>query len=549
MDKQKLAAESTILPQCIRAYKDNIAGFGIGVKYIEDIEETPEAEAEYERMVEIIELLNTDQDTKEVFEDLIEARETYGIAYLEVIRNLDGEVQQIEFLHDTPSVRKTVPLEPYIDTTYYNHGVPIERKKKFRKYRQQLGGKTVYFKEFGDPRVMDRRNGVYVESPEDIKELPVDYEANEILEFPIGIQPYGEVRWTGQILGVDGSQRAERLNNNYFINGRHTPLMIMIQGGTLTEDSYEKLTKYMDDIKGEAGQHAFIVLETESSDGKTDFDQTEKPKIEVKDLASILQKDELFQTYMDNNRKKVQSSFLLPDIYVGYTTDFNRATAQTAQEVTEKQVFQPERRSLAWAINNRLLNGYAFQYVEAFFQEPNISNPDDICKIMAAATAAGGLTPNKAKEMLQAYTGSPSDIKLEPFDDRFNNKLYISTSPKNEFSFLVSDVLDILSKKVPAHIPFSIAFTYQPEAPPAYIAVAQLGTAMSCTIRLPGVIKPRAVGATAYTAGAAASARMMAEVEIPGIITPKSVSAQAYAAGRLAHTHETVTITIGGQTT
>ena len=200
----ELAAESTILPQCIRAYKDNIAGFGIGVKYIEDIEETPEAEDEYKRMVEIIELLNTDQDTKEVFEDLIEARETYGIAYLEVIRNLDGEVQQIEFLHDTPSVRKTVPLEPYIDTTYYNHGVPIERKKKFRKYRQQLGGKTVYFKEFGDPRVMDRRNGVYVESPEDIKELPVDYEADEILEFPIGIQPYGEVRWTGQILGIDG---------------------------------------------------------------------------------------------------------------------------------------------------------------------------------------------------------------------------------------------------------------------------------------------------------------------------------------------------------
>ena len=405
----KLAAESTILPQCIRAYKDNIAGFGIGVKYIDDIEETSEAEAEYKRMVEIIELLNTDQDTKEVFEDLIEARETYGIAYLEVIRNLDGEVQQIEFLHDTPSVRKTVPLEPYIDTTYYNHGVPIERKKKFRKYRQQLGGKTVYFKEFGDPRVMDRRNGAYVESPEDIKELPVDYEANEILEFPIGIQPYGEVRWTGQILGIDGSQRAERLNNNYFINGRHTPLMIMIQGGTLTEDSYEKLTKYMDDIKGEAGQHAFIVLETESSDGKTDFDQTEKPKIEVKDLASILQKDELFQTYMDNNRKKVQSSFLLPDIYVGYTTDFNRATAQTAQEVTEKQVFQPERRSLAWAINNRLLNGYAFRYVEAFFQEPNISNPDDICKIMTAATAAGGLTPNKAKEILYKYLGEASD--------------------------------------------------------------------------------------------------------------------------------------------
>lgn len=161
----------------------------------------------------------------------------------------------------------------------------------------------------------------------------------------------------------------------------------------------------------------------------------------------------------------------------------------------------------------------------------------------------GKISATLLSDMLQAYTGSPSIIKLEPFDDQRNNKLYISTSPQNDFFFFASDVLDILSKKVPAHIPFSIAFTYQPEAPPAYIAVAQLGTAMSCTIRLPGVIKPRTVGATAYTAGAAASARMMAEVKLPRIITPKSVSAQAYAAGRLAHTHETVTITIGGQTT
>ena len=402
-----LVTESAILPQCIRAYKDNVAGFGIGVKYIEDIEENADAEAEYRRMTQIIELLNTEQDTKEVFEDLIEARETYGVAYLEVIRNLDGDVQQIEFLHDTPSVRKTKPLEPYINTTYYNHGEPVQRKKKFCKYRQQLGGKTVYFKEFGDPRVMDWRDGSYI--TDDGEGIPLDYEANEILEFSIGIQPYGEVRWIGQILGVDGSRRAERLNNNYFINGRHTPLMIMIQGGTLTNESYDKLTKYMDDIKGEAGQHAFIVLETESTDGKTDFDETEKPKIEVKDLASILQKDELFQSYMDNNRKKVQSAFLLPDLYTGYTTDFNRATAQTAQEVTEKQVFQPERKSLAWAINNRLLNGYAFKYVEAYFMEPNISNPDDICNVMNAANAAGGLTPNKAKEILYKYLGEDSD--------------------------------------------------------------------------------------------------------------------------------------------
>lgn len=411
---RNLVKHSTILPQCIRAYKNNIAGFGIGVRYKDDTEETPEMAAEFTRAEEIIELLNIEQDTKEVFEDVVEARETYGISYLEVIRNIANEVVQIDFIKETPSIRKTKPLEPYIPTVYYHHGQQIERKKRYCKYKQEIGGETVYFREFGDPRIMDRRDGKYLKGGET---LDLAYQANEILEFAIGTEPYGEVRWIGQVLGVDGSRKAEGLNNNYFDNGRHTPLMIMIEGGTLTDESFDKLQQYMNDIKGEAGQHAFIILETESTDGRTDFDQSEKPKVEIKDLANILQKDELFQDYLDNNRRKVQSSFQLPDLYVGYTTDFNRATAQTAQEVTEEQVFQPERKSLAWAINNRLLNGYQFKYVECYFLEPDISNPDDLYKLLTVCNNAGGLTPNKAKQIIYEAYGETAEDYPEEWGD------------------------------------------------------------------------------------------------------------------------------------
>lgn len=404
-----LVSHSSILPQCVRAYKNNIAGFGIGIRYKEDIEETPEMAAEFVRAEEIIELLTYEQDTKEVFEDIVEARETYGIAYLEVIRNIGGEVVQIEFIKDTPTVEKTRLLEPHIDTSFFYKGVEQPRKRKFRKYRQNVAGQTVYFKEFGDPRIMDKRDGEYAGEGDTIN---LDNQANEILEFAIGTMPYGEVRWIGQILGVDGSRRAESLNNNYFRNGRHTPLMIMVKGGTLTEDSFKKLTEYMNGIKGEAGQHAFIVLETEATDNTAAFEGEQKADIEIKDMASILQKDELFQEYLDNNRRRVQSSFQLPDLYVGYTTDFNRATAQTAQEVTEKQVFQPERKSLAWAINNRLLNGYNFKFVEAYFKKPDISNPDDVAKILNIVERAGGLTPNKAKEVGYTTLGD----NYEPFE-------------------------------------------------------------------------------------------------------------------------------------
>ncbi len=411
-----LVKHSTILPQCIRAYKNNIAGFGIGVRYVEDVEETQEMKQEFTKAQEIIELLNIEQDTKEVFEDIIEARETYGISYLEVIRNMAGEVVQLEFIKDTPSVRKTKPLDPYIPTIYYHHGQQTERKKRYCKYKQEIGGKTVYFREFGDPRIMDSRDGNYLAEGET---LDLEYQANEIMEFAIGTKPYGEVRWIGQTLGVDGSRRAEKLNNNYFVNGRHTPLMIIVKGGTLTDDSFVKLQHYMNDIKGESGQHAFIVLETENTEGRTDMEQSEKPEIEIKDLANILQKDELFQDYLDNNRRKVQSSFQLPDLYVGYTTDFNRATAQTAREVTEEQVFQPERKSLAWAINNRLLNGYQFKYVEAYFLEPDITNPDDLYKLLAVANSAGGITPNMAHELAISALGK--DKVSENYPDEWGD--------------------------------------------------------------------------------------------------------------------------------
>jgi len=415
-----LVDNSTILPQCIRAYKSNIAGFGISVKYAEDYEdETPEMKAEWDMLKQIIALLNMDMQTKEVFENVIRDRETYGISYCEVIRNQAQEVVELQFIVDTPSIDMTYPLQPYVDMEYFYKGMAISRKKKFRQFRQNVGGNTVYFKEFGDPRIMDKRNGKYIDETEEA--IEIDYQANEIIEFRIGSMPYGEVRWIGQVLTVDGNRKAEVLNNNYFRHGRHTPLMILVKGGTLSDSAFTKLQEYMEAIEGERGQHAFLVLETDTLETTAAFAEQKPPEVEIKDLASILQKDELFQEYQENSRKKTQSAFLLPDLYVGYTTDFNRATAQTAMEVTEKQVFQPERTSLAWTVNQKLLNGYRFRYVEVQFDEPDITNPDDIQKMLNITERAGGLTPNTAKELTyevlgkdgcEDYDGDWGDIPL-----------------------------------------------------------------------------------------------------------------------------------------
>ena len=398
-----MVENSSILSQCIAAYKSNIAGFGIGVRYKGDLKDTAEYEKEFSRLEDIVELLTFECDTKETFENLIEMRETYGIAYLEVVRNGAGEVVEIELVEDVPSVEKSVCQSAPAECEYFYKGQKVLHKKRFRKYRQQVNGKTIYFKEFGDSRFMDMETGEYGEN------IPYKKRANEIFEIKLGTKPYGQVRWIGQCINIDGSRRAENLNNNYFENGRHTPLAVLIKGGTLTNESFNKLQDYMNDIKGEKGQHAFLLLEAESDNGVDFGDENKGVDIEIKDLAGILQHDELFQDYLNNSRKKVQSAFRLPDLYVGYTTDFNRATAQTAMEVTEKQVFQTERQSLAWLINNKLLNEYGFEHVEVFFKEPNITNPDDLYKLLQVCMNAGGLTPNKAKEVAYNALGEVSD--------------------------------------------------------------------------------------------------------------------------------------------
>lgn len=420
---EALVEHSTILPQCITAYKNNVCGFGLSIDYLDefkqwDEKDHPEIADEYTRVQRIVDLLSLDQETKDLFGAIVATRERFGIAYIEVVRNLGNEVVEIANIRRPGTMHMTVPLDPYVDVVFYYKGEAMNRKRRFRKYRQEVGGKYIYFKEFGDPRIMDKRTGEYLK---DGNELEISNRANEIIALPIGDKPYGEVRWIGQVTGMDGAAKAEALNANYFENGRHTPMMIMIEGGTLTDESFRKMQEYMEGIKGEAGQHAFMVLESETTtEVKTGLEQETAPKITVKDLSPMLQKDELFQGYIDNARKKVQSSFLLPDLYVGYTTDFNRATSQTAMEVTEKQVFIPYRQEMAWLINRRLLAEYQFKYCEITFRAPDITNPDDQSKILTIVERAGGLTPNEAHRLAgtmvgdtaEDFTGDWADVPL-----------------------------------------------------------------------------------------------------------------------------------------
>ena len=85
----KMVDESTILPQCIRAYKSNIAGFGIDIRYKDDFadaDETPEMKAEWDRATEVVEMLNMEQVNPQDTREIMQAEDTLT-ALLKLVEN------------------------------------------------------------------------------------------------------------------------------------------------------------------------------------------------------------------------------------------------------------------------------------------------------------------------------------------------------------------------------------------------------------------------------------------------------------------------------
>lgn len=414
---------SSILQQCIDAYKTNIVGFGIEAEHKQDINsediqepERQQALEEHTRLEEFIRYLNLDESPEIVLSYVIDDKEKTGNGYAEVIRDGTGMPVGIEYV-DAEYIRVCKRSKPEdVEYTILENGVEkkVTRKKRFRKYVQLIDEKKVYFKEYGDPRHLDSQTGKYGE------DVPDDQRATEIFHFKIGSGTYGKPRWLGNLISVYGARKAEELNYMYFHNGRHIPAAITVSNGKLDEASYNQLQEYMDGLSGPENAHKFLLLEVEGNAiEETDTGQNEKlaaAKVEIKSLAEILQQDALFLDYDEKTRQKIRSSFRLPPLYTGEAQEFSRATADTARKVTEEQVFQPERKTLARILNTLFLEQLQFKHVKLSVKGPDFHDPMEIAKVLGPFIQGGAVSPNDLRPLLEKVLGR----RLDSFTDEYN---------------------------------------------------------------------------------------------------------------------------------
>ena len=152
---------------------------------------------------------------------------------------------------------------------------------------------------------------------------------------------------------------------------------------------------------------------------------------------------------------------------------------------------------------------------------------------------------------IQRYAGTVKAVReqVETIYKKARIEEWFSYGGTPGFWKLYVDITDDQETYHTAHLEH-IIYTIEPhERSPAYIAAVPCGMATSCTVKVPGRIKPREVGAKAYVAGAVGRSKMQVAVALPGAVEAKAVKARAFTAGTVERSHTAINIVIGGQTT
>ena len=395
----RLPEHSNMLSQCIEAMETNIDGFGFTLEPAFDFADGDKAaEAERKTIMHFFEFCNAELPYSQLRRRVRRDLEVLGNGYWEVIRDGKGDIVWLEHI-EGHTMRLTQLDREYTDVVYMirdddsNELQEYPSRKRFRRYVQIRDGQRVYFKEFGDPRLINSQTG-QVETTEG-EFAP----ATEIIHFKLycPYSPYGVPRWIGNWLAVEGSRQAEEVNYEYFENNTVPPMALLVSGTSLKDEVVSRIEDFInDEVKGRKSFNKILLIEaTPEEDGPAV--KSGIPTVRFQSLSDAQQKDSLFDNYDKTNREKIRSSFRLPPIFVGLTSDYTRATARESREVAEEQVFGPERADHDFVINRLLFPAMGVRYWKYKSLPPNVNDFEIMSGVLDVFSRCG-LTVREARE-------------------------------------------------------------------------------------------------------------------------------------------------------
>ena len=382
--------------------------------------------------------------------------EQCGYGFLEAVRNITGDLVMVRHLPAQTIRKLRLDAPVMVERTLVREGkeITVQLPMRERRYVQAVGNRQYYYKEFGSQREVHRETGEWlpdgkltgltpnpadagadtfnaptnavgsfpyrtkkaVQTPDmkgvvpklsllpgaDIPPTTTDVVAphlrgTEIIEFGIDRDPtsaYYLPRWINVLPSVLGSRKSEEYNLEFFDAGGIPPVLILLEGGTLTTTVRQQLQAQ---LNSKSSTNRAAIVEIQSASGTLEKPGTVGVKVER--FGDARQGDSLFTNYKEATEEDVRTAFRLPPLFLGDSGAYNFATAVVAYMVAEEQVFGPERKEFDEIINKTIMKELGitkFQFV---------SKP---------------ITLKNAEVMMQAIQLGKEFISPEEFVDKLN---------------------------------------------------------------------------------------------------------------------------------
>lgn len=429
--------ESGALPFLIDTMATNIGGFGAELVALyetrdketgKEIEPPPEALEEKARLERFLKLCKVPDGIEGVMDRTDRDVESIGWGGIEVLRTTKGRVAGLE-----PMRGKTLRLGGLSDPIMVD--VPFRDPetgeialwptwRRFRTLVQLQDGVAVYFREFGDPRPINRKTGKYGEPG---KRFGGGLDGTECMFIRI-YSPhtaYGVPRWLGAAPHARAEREASDLILSWFLDSPIGVKLAMVSGGSWNEAKLKKAFQKIDRIaRGKENAWTIVGLEAESADGGGAFSDTTGTggaRMMLEDLVMELPSELHFGegNLIDASVVRLARMFRLPPIYYGASGDYNRATVTSAKSFGEEQVMRPIRR-LRWENrwNNEILPAMNVNHWAIRLKGANTSDDTEIAKSIQAFVAGGGASPNALIELWNELTGQEVTQVTEAWGDR-----------------------------------------------------------------------------------------------------------------------------------
>lgn len=450
-DLLKVFHSSTILRQCVDSYVTNIESYGTELEYIgpEGQEDSRAAQNEKSRVQRLIATLTTDgRPIKKHREDSRVDKEVLGARCFEIIQDAMGRVIHMDHV-ETATLRMTSKEREYTEVFAidYRTGARKTVRRRFRRFLQVLeDGRKIWFKEYGDPRKINPTTGEIDNS------LPIEEEATAIYHDSLYAPgtPCGIPRWAGVIPALLGAREAEMVNLNFFRDNAIPAMAVLVSGGALTEESFNKIDSYIQGVRGAASMNRIVVMEAtaEGSDAAAIDGSLPAPKVDLKPMLSERQHEGLFKNYIEESERKARSSFRLPPLYIGSASEYNRASAFASVLTADQQIFVPER--LAWdtMFENVVLSTHSIRFWRVRSTGPGLQDPQEVARVVNSLGREGALTPNIAIKIANRYL----DADIRPVTEEWGNVPF-SVIMEYVKDGKVIEGLDIFEEQMAAVVP------------------------------------------------------------------------------------------------